>query len=271
MSDVQPTVSVIIPSYNHAQYVGDAIRSVAAQVRDDFALELIVIDDGSTDGSAELLTRLQKSGEFEFKLILKDNEGLCRTLNRAVREHSTGEYISVIASDDMWRPDKLIKQLKILQRDPNCLLCYSNAETFGENRQPAKWSRFHFTGNVRRILTVYNFVPAGTVFFSRKLYDAIGGYDETGLKLEDWDFLLRASAHTEFRYVDEGLLLYRVHDESALAKMRARGILYYEKMKVLQKNRKITSPFLRFVSMCVHFNLDRVVRPLVATAKAKKA
>lgn len=270
-AEAQPVVSVIIPSYNHARYVRDAIRSVAGQVRDGFALELIVIDDGSKDGSVELLKTMQQSGEFDFKLVVKDNEGLCRTLNRAVREHSTGQYISVIASDDMWEPGKLAKQLGALRAHPGSELCYSNAQTFGENIEGGKWSKFHFTGNVRRMLTVYNFVPAGTVLFTRRLYDAIGGYDETGLKLEDWDFLLRASAKTEFCYVDEGLLLYRVHGESALAKMRAKGILYYEKMKVLHKNRAITSPFLRFVSMCVHFNLDRVLRPLRAAMRTRQA
>lgn len=271
MAEVLPVVSVIIPSYNHARYVRDAVRSVADQIREGFSLELIVIDDGSKDGSVELLRGLQQSGEFDFKLIVKDNEGLCRTLNRAVREHSTGQYISVIASDDMWEPGKLARQIAALRSNPGRELCYSNAQTFGENIEGGKWSRFHFTGDVRRILTVYNFVPAGTVLYTRGLYDTIGGYDETGLKLEDWDFLLRASAVTEFCYVDDGLLLYRVHGESALAKMRAKGILYYEKMKVLRKNRAITNPFLRFVSMCVHFNLDRVVRPLMAATRTRQA
>lgn len=115
MAEVLPVVSVIIPSYNHARYVRDAVRSVADQIREGFSLELIVIDDGSKDGSVELLRGLQQSGEFDFKLVVKDNEGLCRTLNRAVREHSTGQYISVIASDDMWEPGKLARQLGTLR------------------------------------------------------------------------------------------------------------------------------------------------------------
>ena len=270
-TDARPVISVIIPSYNHARYVTDAIRSVAAQVRDGFELEPIVIDDGSRDGSAELLRDLQRSDDFDFKLVVKDNEGLCRTLNRAVREHSTGDYISVIASDDMWEPDKLGRQLAALRSNPASRLCYSNARTFGENGKGGKWSKFHFTGKIRPILTVYNFVPAGTMLFTRGLYDEIGGFDETGLKLEDWDFLIRASARTEFSYVDECFLLYRVHDESALARMRATGTLYTEKMRVLRKNRAITSPVLRFVSMCVHFNLDRVARPLLSAMRARQA
>lgn len=264
MSDILPLISVVIPSYNHAAYVGEAIRSVSEQVREGFVLEIIVIDDGSTDGSAELLMNLQKQGTADFKLVLKSNEGLCRTLNRAILEHSTGDFVAVIASDDMWHPRKLSKQLKMLYDNPHCALCYSNARTFGENRRSGWSSTFLFSGNIKNLLTIYNFVPAGTMFFKRQLYDAVGGFDETGLKLEDWDFLLRASAHTKFCYINEGLLLYRVHGESSLTKMRANGTLFVEKMKVLQKNKDMTNPILRAISTCLHFGLDRVMRPTLS-------
>lgn len=262
-------ISVIIPSYNHIDYVGDAIKSIFEQSQGSFSLELIVIDDGSTDGSAEFLRQLESSRGYPFKLILKSNEGLCRTLNRAITEYASGEYIAVIASDDMWHPEKLKRQLEHILKHPFSALCYSNARTFGRERCESKASRFLFSGDVRNRLTLYNFIPAGTILFTRKLYDSIGGFDEAGLRLEDWDFLLRASVVTSFCCLDEELLLYRLHDESSIAKMRERGILFEEKMKVLRKNKDILNPFLRYCSICLHFALDVVLRPFISRLKAK--
>ncbi|NQD95392.1 glycosyltransferase [Pseudomonas sp. CrR25] len=269
MASTSIVISVIIPSYNHIDYVGEAIKSVLEQSRDAFSLELVVIDDGSTDGSAEFLRQLESSGGYPFKLILKSNEGLCTTLNRAIAEYSSGEYIAIIASDDMWHPEKLKKQFEHILRHPSSSLCYSNARTFGRDRNESRASRFVFSGNVKSRLTLYNFIPAGTILFTRALYDSVGGFDETGLRLEDWDFLLRASAVTEFCYLDEELLLYRLHDESSIAKMRERGILFEEKMKVLRKNKSILNPVLRCCSICLHFALDAVLRPFISKLKAK--
>ena len=262
-------ISVIIPSYNHVDYVGDAVRSVLGQVQDGYVLELVVVDDGSTDGSVEFLKDLQRTLDYKFKLVIKDNEGLCKTLNRAIREFATGDYIAIIASDDMWHPEKLSKQFKFLKYSPRFSLCYSSARTFGENSKGSKASRFLFSGDIKNLLTLYNFIPAGTIFFTRKLYDVVGGFDETGLRLEDWDFLLRASAATSFCYLDEELLFYRLHDESSIAKMRERGILFEEKMKVLRKNKDILNPVLRYCSICLHFALDAVLRPFISKLKAK--
>ncbi|WOD12594.1 glycosyltransferase [Pseudomonas sp. NyZ704] len=262
-------VTVVIPSYNHKAYVADAIRSVLNQEGKDFTYQLLVMDDGSTDGSVDLLLDLQKKAELSFELVLKKNEGLCRTLNRAIREYSTGHYIAVLASDDMWRKDKLQKQIQLLLENASSELCYSNAQKFSDNGLAGKSSRIMFDGDVTNRLTLYNFIPAGTILFSRTLYDLVGGFDETGLRLEDWDFLLRASAVTEFCYIDEELLYYRLHDESSIAKMRERGILYQEKMKVLCKNKEILNPFLRFCSIFLHFSLDAVLRPFISKLRAK--
>lgn len=262
------TVSIVIPSYNHVTYVTDAIRSVIDQKRDGFELDLIVIDDGSTDGSVELLKRLHAEDTSAFRLVTKHNEGLCRTLNRAIREHAVGSHIAVLASDDMWRNDKLHAQLATLRQAPDCELCYSNAATFGEGRREGRSSLFLFSGAVKPWLTVYNFIPAGTMLFTRRLFDEIGGFDETGLKLEDWDFLLRASARTRFCCVRENLLFYRVHNEGSLIKMRRTGTLFREKMKVLNKNISITSPALRLISTFLHFSLDRILRPALYRIEA---
>ncbi|MGX9393870.1 glycosyltransferase family 2 protein [Nitrobacteraceae bacterium UC4446_H13] len=267
----EPTISVIIPSYNHAAYVEDAIRSVSSQEVDGFKIETIVVDDGSTDESPVLLESIRAEGKYDFKLILKANEGLCRTLNRAVREYAVGSYIAVLASDDMWRADKLRIQLKLLKQTDDSEVCFSNAEMIGDVGRKEQSSTFMFSGKIKPILTIYNFIPAGTILFTRGLFDRVGGFDETGLKLEDWDFLLRSSAVTKFCCVRENLLLYRIHSESSLDKMRRNGTLFTEKLKVLQKNRSITSPVLRSISVVLHYCLDRVLRPLMYKLESRRS
>jgi len=262
-----PIVSVIMPSYNHKDYVLDAIESVINQRGVDFELDLVVIDDGSTDGSVDLLKQLHLERKEAFQLVIKDNEGLCKTLNRAVSHYAKGDYIAIIASDDMWAPEKLSTQLRCLLNSPEYGLCYSNAQLFGEVSAPRRSSRFLFSGQVKSLLTLYNFIPAGTVLYRRSLFDAIGGYDTTGLLLEDWDFLIRAANKTRFIAIDSDLLLYRIHGESSLAKMRQRGILYAEKRKVLVKNSAILNPLLRQVALVTHFALDVLLRKAFPSIK----
>lgn len=271
MTGALPTISVVIPSYNHAAYVADTVRSACRQQREGFEVEVVVVDDGSRDQSVAILEALKASGECDFVLVSKANEGLCRTLNRAVTEHATGQYIAVLASDDQWADDKLLVQFRLLQANPDCRLCFSNSTTLGGDPEARGRAPFLAGGWVKPKLTLINFIPAGTVLYHRSVFDEIGGYDTTGLKLEDWDFLLRASNVTPFCYSPRKLLLYRVHDEGVLVKMRKSGILYDEKMKVLRKNRAITSPLLRAASAVLHFGLDRVARPILSRLRARPA
>jgi alpha-1,3-rhamnosyltransferase len=270
MIDGKYVISVIIPSFNHRDYVEEAVYSVLLQRHTDFILDVIVIDDGSTDGSVDVLRKLEEKEAGKFRLVLKGNQGLCKTLNRAINEFSIGDYIAVIASDDIWHEEKLARQLSHLRATPSSQLCFSNARTFGETKPGRLASKFLYSGNVRNILTLYNFVPAGTILFSRELYDAAGGFDENGLRLEDWDFLQRASVLTDFCYVNEALLYYRIHGASSMVRMRADRSLFGEKVKVWRKNRRLLNPALRFVGMCAHFGLDLVVRPVLLYLRARK-
>ncbi|OYZ47615.1 MAG: hypothetical protein B7Y13_09695, partial [Sulfurovum sp. 24-42-9] len=99
-----PLVSVIMPSYNHEKYIEEAIRSVWEQTYSN--VELIVLDDGSKDSSAEIIKRLEKISPIPMKVVLKENEGLCRTLNVGL-ELTKGKYICPLASDDKFLKNKI--------------------------------------------------------------------------------------------------------------------------------------------------------------------
>lgn len=121
--DVQPLVSILIPSYNHIAYVKESIVSAVSQ--DYQNIELIVIDDGSSDGSVDLLRLL--SQYYNFKLICRENRGLCTTLNELV-ELSNGKYITILASDDVFYKNKISALIGYLESEPELAMVYSDMQ-----------------------------------------------------------------------------------------------------------------------------------------------
>lgn len=248
-----PLVSVIMPSYNHSGYVGQAIASVLAQTYP--AVELIVVDDGSRDGSVEKLQAM--SIEHGFRLICQENAGVCKTLNRGICEAATGEFIALLASDDSWHPDKIRLQIAALAATPDAQFCFSQAREFNDDGDlgsgrvfPRRCAR----GNILDKVFVRQHVPAGTMLFSRRLYDALGGFDEN-LREEDWDFVIRSAANTPFAAVDQPLLNYRAHPANT---MRTRGghAIFHEKAKILAKNFNLVKPRIWLMANGLHFVHD---------------
>ncbi len=119
----QPLVSVIIASYNHAPYIEASIASVLAQTYEH--IELLVIDDGSSDDSVARIQRLQAQHGFAFKV--QQNQGLSRTLNEAI-ERAQGEYVVPFGSDDIMRPERIAKQVAYMHGKPEVGLCAANVE-----------------------------------------------------------------------------------------------------------------------------------------------
>jgi alpha-1,3-rhamnosyltransferase len=258
----QSTVTIVIPSYNHRQYVRQAVESATAQICEGAVVEVLVMDDGSTDGSPELLTAL--SSRLDFRLVLKGNEGLCATLNRAVRDYAKGDFIAIMASDDIMVGDKVSKQLAELRSNPRAGLVYGRARSFTSAGDGDVRPSVLHRGRVTIPLTLYNFVPAGTVMYRRDVFDAIGGYDNDGILLEDWDFMLRASKVTEFCAVDEVLLRYRIHESGAMVRARRSRRLFVEKLRMFRKNRQLMNPIFYRLAIGAHWTLDVAVRGLIA-------
>src|SRR5271154_679320 len=122
----QATVSVVIPVFNNGPYIADAVKSVLSQTRSP--TEIIVVDDGSTDGTAAALQSFRNS----IRYVYQNNRGEPAARNRGIRE-STGEYVAFLDGDDLWRSTKLELQMDYLQRYPNCALVYTDMSTFDKN------------------------------------------------------------------------------------------------------------------------------------------
>ena len=245
-------ISVVIPCYNHERYVSKAIVSVMQQSYEN--IELIVIDDGSKDSSPSIISELDQDNKFLF--IQQSNSGICKTLNNGIRNHANGQWIAILASDDYWHLDKLSLQMERL-KDSNSEFCYSKALEFSEEKDFKEIRIFPnkiIEGNMLNKVFISQHIPAGSILFSRKLYDRIGGFDE-GLREEDWDFVIRSAANTSICGVDQPLLYYRSH-ETNFMKVVNRKIIFQQKAKILAKNMHLISSFLFIFALLLHFCYD---------------
>ena len=248
-------VSVIIPSYNHIKYVKAAIDSVLNQTHPN--VELIVIDDGSVDGSKELLEKL--AFDLNFQLITQENRGVCASLNRAIREAATGDFIALLASDDIWTPNKISYQMSCLSLNTDSEFCYSRAVSFFDTPDDARGNSFPrklLQGRVLNKVFFRQHIPAGTILFSRRIFDILNGFDET-LNEEDWDFVIRCASVTSFVGSPEPLLYYRDHD-SNIMKLRSRKNIFHQKIQLLSKNFLLVPSHIWMISVVIHYVHDIV-------------
>jgi glycosyltransferase involved in cell wall biosynthesis len=227
------TVSVIMPAFNVEPFVGAALGSALSQTFDDF--EVIVVDDGSDDGTAAAVTSVAGS-DRRVRLVRQANRGLAGARNTAMRA-ARGEYFALLDSDDLWEPDFLAAQMDVLRSDPGVAIVTGNAWYLGgvSDGQPARpCPDSRPEPNLASIIADEWSIFIMSVM-RRDVYAAIGAFDESMRSNEDYDFWLRA-ALAGFRFVrnDRPLGRYRVRPESLSADhaRMLRGILtVYRKLR----------------------------------------
>ncbi|MBD1809592.1 glycosyltransferase [Microcoleus sp. FACHB-SPT15] len=210
-----PTISVVIPAYNAERTILETIASVQQQTFSDF--ELIVINDGSTDRTLELLYNVQ---DERLKIFSYENGGLPVARNRGISQ-ANGEFIAFIDADDLWTPDKLELQLAALQQHPEAGVAYSWTYFKYEEKEYsyADESSF-FEGNVYANLLVRNFLHNGSNPLIRKqAIESIGLFDANLKSCEDWDFYLRLAAKWNFVLIPKSQIIYRQSLSSMTSKV----------------------------------------------------
>jgi glycosyltransferase involved in cell wall biosynthesis len=206
-----PQVSVVIPTYNRARYLAEAIDSVVAQSHDAF--EILVVDDGSEDETPDVLARYGDDVVF-LKL---EHSGLLGAVRNAGLRRARGELVAFLDSDDIWLPKKLERQISVLDRNPSVGLVCSNAVVIDQDGNKARdlylRAEQGSSGNVLEQLLDVNFVIVSSAVVRRKLVDQVGGFreDERLRGIEDYDLWLRVGAISELVYLPEALLRYREH------------------------------------------------------------
>jgi alpha-1,3-rhamnosyltransferase len=203
-----PLISVIVPSYNHEKYITLCIESIMCQSYSNF--ELIVIDDGSSDNSVQILKKMQN--KYFFRLITQENKGLSKTLNDAIINYSNGKYISICASDDLWVKDKLKIQVNYMEKNPECLMCFGKTYSIDKDSKVLKKSeridkRLKGGDIFIRILTFRQHMPVNTMI-RRKAFDIVGYYRED-LVAEDYYMNLKISEVSPIGFIDKYLSYYR--------------------------------------------------------------
>ena len=200
-----PRISVVVPVYNRAALIERALRSVFAQTVQDF--ELIVVDDGSTD---DLEKTLERCRDPRLRLVHHErNRGAAAARNSGIRE-ARGTYIAFLDSDDEWLPEKLARQLAALDRSrPEIAVSltgfYLLRDKLGRREQrPLPSERDWFL----RLLAGCNVNAGSGLMVRRSVCEAVGYYDETMRRLEDWDWLLRYAARAPIVTVEEPLSVY---------------------------------------------------------------
>lgn len=201
-----PTISVIIPAYNSAKTILETIDSVRRQTFTDF--ELIVINDGSSDRTLEVLANID---DPRLQVLSFANGGLPVARNQGIA-NSQGEFVTFIDADDLWTEDKLELQLAALRSNPAAGVVYSWTTVMdeaGKSFYPGK-SVSH-AGDVRRQLLANNFIASGSnVMLRRTAIESVGEFEPSLKSAEDWDYWLRlALAGWEFAVVPKAQILYR--------------------------------------------------------------
>jgi glycosyltransferase involved in cell wall biosynthesis len=197
-------VSIIIPTYNRAAWVMEAVASVLAQTYRDF--ELFVVDDGSTDGTLAALASL--GGEIKV-LRRQASRGVSAARNLGARA-ATGGWLAFLDSDDLWLPDKLARQVEYLKANPDLVICQTG-ETWirnGVRVNPPEACR-KVAGDIFLPSLARCLVSPSAVMLHRRLFEEMGGFDEELPAAEDYDLWLRIAWRYPVGLISEPLMIKR--------------------------------------------------------------
>ncbi|MGZ3420121.1 MAG: glycosyltransferase family 2 protein [Polyangiales bacterium] len=203
------TVSVVIPSYNHARFLPKAIESALGQTLKP--LEVIVVDDGSRDSTGDVLAEYAD----RVTVVRQKNSGVAAARNRGVAI-SRGDVIAFLDADDEWLPEKLEMQVRRLEQDPRVGLVHCAVQEIDGAGLPLETHEAGMEGDgiAREMLFFRRPVILGGgsgVVIRRTLFDEIGGFDLALSTSADWDLYYRAATRTRVAFVNQRLLRYRLH------------------------------------------------------------
>ena len=207
MSNAHPLVSVVIPTFNRAEFLSDAISSVTAQSYDRW--ELLVVDDGSTDDTPAVLSEFD--GSDRIRCFRQQNQGQAVARNHGIRM-ARGEYVAFLDSDNRWLSDKLEIQVEFLTAHPDIDVLYGDKEDIdagGEVVARGDNVKRH-SGLIWRPLLIDNFVNFNTTIVRKAALTKVGGFDETVRRADDYDLWLRLSSFARFHYRPGIVVQYRI-------------------------------------------------------------
>lgn len=219
-------VSVVIPAYNTAQYVATAIESALDQTA--VPREVIVVDDGSSDETRAVVERFGGIVRYVFQ----QNQGVSAARNRGI-DASSGRYVAFLDADDAWLPRKIEKQIAAIQRG-NGRASYTAQWIVNDEMRPLFVNRNGGRGaSVDALLTIGNVIGSpSSVLCERALFGEVGSFDGAFSTCADWEMWIRIATVTNFLFVDEPLLQYRVHGNNMSLEI---ALLERDSLRTLRK------------------------------------
>ncbi len=209
--------SICIPSYNYARYLPKAIDSALAQTYEK--IEVIIVDDGSTDDSLELAKIYQRKYPSVVKVFQHEggaNRGVSATINAGLLQ-SSGVYWCVMGADDELLPHKTTQQVELLENNPELILAYGRAIVVDRDSNALGVSIGNDVthhADPFELLLYGDAIPASTIMARKDRLEVMGLWHDENLVNSDWELWLRLIAHFRFGFIDEPLVLYRDHGEN---------------------------------------------------------
>lgn len=227
MADSIPTVSAVIPTYNREAFLRDAIRSACEQTFSN--IEIVVVDDGSGDGSCDVVRTL---GDSRIRYFYRDHAGVSAARNFGVSK-SKAPFIAFLDSDDLWLPDKVEAQLGFFESNGDVSICQSEEiwMRYGRRVNPMAKHRKHSGWIFDECLPLCVVSPSA-VMMRREAFELLGGFDESLPACEDYDLWLRASLRFEIHTLRRALTVKRGGHADQLS--NSRGLDRY-RIRALEK------------------------------------
>lgn len=254
-----PLVSVCIPVFNHSDFVAECIESVIAQSYKN--IELIIIDDGSTDVSCSIVERYIDACETRFrrfKYISRPNVGVSETLNEGLR-WSKGKYFCGLASDDIIFPDKTSSLVNYLENYSSTVAVFGSVYLIDENSKKIGKRIANASYNFEDIFLLRAELPAPAALIRLEALNSVGGFD-SNTKVEDWDMWLKLSngTHSNIAVIPGLLAGYRVHSSNTWKQLDAMHAAKIEIIKKYSDHKKY--PCALVVVGCARFRDLSIVR-----------
>jgi glycosyltransferase involved in cell wall biosynthesis len=224
-----PLVSVVIPSYNHRHYIGEAIQSALCSTMQDF--EIVVVDDGSVDDSVNVIEQIN---DRRIKLIRQSNRGAHAAINTGVAAASA-PWIAILNSDDRYHPQKLQQHIELHEKNPGLEASASRVRHISESGTPLdsdgyiNW-RYRQLKDVHRklpslkssLLVANHLITSSALFVSKQGFNEAGGFIPLRY-VHDWFFFLTLASRGHFTVLEEALVDYRLHGKNTIRENDDRG------------------------------------------------
>jgi glycosyltransferase involved in cell wall biosynthesis len=226
-----PVVSIVMPAYNGSRFMRESVASIQSQTFTRW--ELIIVNDGSSDGTGDLADRLA-AADARIRVVHQVNGGLPNARNSGVEASDRrSEYITFIDADDLWAPETLESLVGVLADRQDLSGAHAVGRYVDDNNRPIRpgelesWQRMRLqvSTDLRRrvtiprdapttfeMLSMRNYIPAGTVVFRRADFERAGRFDERLKSVEDWHMWMRIASRKPIGFVDRVLFSYRRHD-----------------------------------------------------------